>query len=65
MNEERRQAYLNFLLQAILTFLDSTGNPQVVYSLLEANSDKLDDGMVELFQSWTGVYSFIRATSIN
>ncbi len=61
MNEERRQAYLNFLLQAILTFLDSTGNPRVVYSLLEANSDKLDDGMVKLFQSWTGVYSFLRA----
>lgn len=61
MNEERRQVYLNFLLQAILTFLDSTGNPRVVYSLLEANPDKLDDGMVKLFQSWTGVYSFLRA----
>jgi CHAT domain-containing protein len=59
MNEERRQAYLNFLLQLLLAFL--TGNPRAVYSLLEANPDKLDDGMVELFQSWTGVYSFIRA----
>ncbi len=59
MNEERRQTYLNFLLQLLLAFL--TGNSRVVYSLLEANPDKLDDGMVELFQSWTGVYSFIRA----
>ncbi len=59
MNEERRQTYLNFLLQLLPAFL--TGNPQVVYSYLEANLDKLDDGMVELFQSWTGVYSFIRA----
>jgi CHAT domain-containing protein len=61
MNEERRQAYLNFLLQVILTFLDSTGNPRVVYSLLEANPDKLDNGIVELFQSWIGVYSFFQA----
>ena len=61
MNEERRQVYLNFLLQAILTFLDSTGNPRVVYSLLEANPDKLDDGMVELFQRWIGVYAFLQA----
>ncbi|MGB7439517.1 MAG: hypothetical protein WA919_00485 [Coleofasciculaceae cyanobacterium] len=59
MNEERRQTYLNFLLHLIPGFL--TGNPQVVYSLLEANPDKLDDGMVELFQSWTGVYSFLQA----
>lgn len=59
MNEERRQTHLNFLLHLIPTLL--TGNPQVVYSYLEANLDKLDDGMVELFQSWTGVYSFIRA----
>ena len=59
MNEERRQTYLNFLLQLLPAFL--TGNPQVVYSYLEANPDKLDDGMVELFQSWTGVYSFIRS----
>jgi tetratricopeptide (TPR) repeat protein len=61
MNEERRQTYLNFLLQAILAFLDSTGNPRVVYSLLETNPDKLDDGIVELFQSWIGVYSFLQA----
>lgn len=59
MNEERRQTYLNFLLHLIPAFL--TGNPQVVYSYLEDNLDKLDDGMVELFQSWTGVYSFIRS----
>lgn len=59
MNEEHRQTYLNFLLQLLPAFL--TGNPQVVYSYLEDNLDKLDDGMVELFQSWTGVYSFIRA----
>ena len=59
MNEERRQTYLNFLLHLIPAFL--TGNPQVVYSYLENNLDKLDDGMVELFQSWTGVYSFIRS----
>ncbi len=51
MNEERRQTYLNFLLHLIPAFL--TGNPQVVYSYLEDNLDKLDDGMVELFQSWT------------
>lgn len=58
MNEERRQTYLNFLLQLLLAFL--TSNPRVVYSLLEANPDKLNDGMVEIFQSWTGVYSFDR-----
>jgi len=61
MDEQRRQTYLNFLLQAILAFLDSTGNPRVVYSLLETNPDKLDDGIVELFQSWIGVYSFLQA----
>lgn len=61
MNEERRQVYLNFLLQVLLAILNSGGNPRVVYPLLEANPDKLDDGMVELFQSWTGVYPFLRA----
>ncbi|MGB7440245.1 MAG: hypothetical protein WA919_04195, partial [Coleofasciculaceae cyanobacterium] len=64
MNEERRQTYLNFLLQVLPAFLTPaflTGNPQGVYSYLEANSEKLDDEMVELFQSWTGVYSFIRS----
>ncbi len=61
MNQEHRQAYLNFLLQVLLAILYSRGNPQVVYQLLEANLDKLDDGMVELFQSWAGVYPFLGA----
>ena len=61
MNEERRQTYLNLLLQLFQAFL--TGNLRVVYSYLEANPDKLDDEMVELFQSWTGVYSFIQSNS--
>ncbi len=61
MNEERRQTYLNFLLQLLPAFL--TGNPRIFYSTLEANHDKLDEGMVELFQSWTEVYSFMRSNS--
>ena len=51
MNEERRQTYLNFLLQLLPAFFK--GNSQAVYSYLEDNLDQLDDGMVELFQSWT------------
>jgi len=60
MNEQHSQTYLNFLLQVLLTILSSRGNPRVVYLLLEANLDKLDDGMVELFQNWARVYPFLR-----
>lgn len=32
---------------------ESQGNPQIVYSILQANLDKLDDGFVSTLQVWT------------
>jgi tetratricopeptide (TPR) repeat protein len=34
------------------TIVESKGNPQAVYNLLQANRDKLDDNFVEQFRNW-------------
>ncbi len=46
------QEYLQFLLQVLQAIADSDGNPQVVYPLLKANLDKLDDGLTQILQAW-------------
>ncbi|NER97795.1 MAG: tetratricopeptide repeat protein, partial [Symploca sp. SIO1B1] len=46
------QEYLQFLQQVLLAILDSNGNPQVVYPLLQANLDKLDDGLTQIVEAW-------------
>ncbi|MBD2771008.1 CHAT domain-containing protein [Iningainema sp. BLCCT55] len=45
------QDSLNFLLQVLQATAESNGNPQVVYPLLQANIDKLDDNFIQLFQA--------------
>ena len=43
---------LDFLLQVLLTTYISKGNPQVMYPLLQANLNKLDDNFAQVLQSW-------------
>jgi CHAT domain-containing protein len=40
------------LEQMLKTIVESQGNPQAVYNLLQANTDKLDDNFVEPFRNW-------------
>ncbi len=40
------------LQQMLKTIVESQGNPQAVYNLLQANRDKLDDNFVEQFRNW-------------
>ncbi|MEG3836405.1 CHAT domain-containing tetratricopeptide repeat protein [Microcoleus sp. Z1_C3] len=47
--------YLDFWLEALLAIQEYQGDPQVIFPLLEANSDKLDDHFVELPRYWVRV----------
>lgn len=44
---------LNFLLQVLQATAENYSNSQVVYSLLQANLDKLDDNFATVLQKWT------------
>ncbi|WP_293066178.1 MULTISPECIES: tetratricopeptide repeat-containing protein [unclassified Moorena] len=46
------QDYLQFLEQVLQATVDSKGNPKVVYPLLEANLNKLDDNFLDILQTW-------------
>ncbi|NEP22755.1 CHAT domain-containing protein [Moorena sp. SIO3I6] len=43
---------LNFLMEVLRATAKSKGNPQVVYPLLQANLDKLDDYLAVLLRHW-------------
>ena len=43
---------LNFLIKVLQATKKSNGNPQVVYPLLQANLDKLDDNLAVLLRDW-------------
>jgi DNA-binding phage protein len=43
---------LIFLMQVLQATYDSDGGPQVVYPLLQANLDKLDDNFAAVLRSW-------------
>ncbi|MCU0516203.1 MAG: hypothetical protein MUC60_04905, partial [Oscillatoria sp. Prado101] len=47
-----REEYLAFLEEVLQATSDSYGNPEVVYPLLSANRDKLNDTLAELYASW-------------
>jgi CHAT domain-containing protein/TPR repeat protein len=47
------KVYLDFLLEVLQATLDSNGEAQVVYSLLQANLDKLDDNLTQVLHRWT------------
>ncbi|MGL5063905.1 MAG: hypothetical protein ACRC62_28290, partial [Microcoleus sp.] len=52
LSESDFQVYLEFLLQVLQATSDSSGNAQVVYSLLAANTDKIDLTLAEILRLW-------------
>ncbi|NES19741.1 MAG: tetratricopeptide repeat protein [Symploca sp. SIO3E6] len=46
------EEYKQFVLEVLLAIVDSDDNPQVIYPLLQANLDKLDDGLTQILQVW-------------
>ena len=44
--------YLKFLLEVLQATEESDGNQQVVYPLLRANLDKLDNNLTDLLRNW-------------
>jgi CHAT domain-containing protein len=48
MNEQRREDYLNLINELLQATAESNGDAQVVYSLLQANIDKLDDDFARI-----------------
>ena len=44
--------YLSFLMEVLGATLESGGNPQVVYPILQQNFDKLDLNFAQILQSW-------------
>jgi hypothetical protein len=52
LSEEEKQAYFQFLMEVLQATADSSGNPQVVYPLLEKNTDKLDGVLAEILRRW-------------
>jgi hypothetical protein len=50
--EVTAQDYLSFLMEVLQATADSNANPQVVYPLLQANLDKLDDNFIQIFHTW-------------
>jgi CHAT domain-containing protein len=53
LNEADIDTYLPFLLEVLQATAESKGNPQVVYPLLTANTDKLNLTFAQLLQAWT------------
>ncbi|NEO61882.1 MAG: tetratricopeptide repeat protein, partial [Moorea sp. SIO4G2] len=52
MADNTSDAQLDFLLQVLQATADSEGDAQVVYPLLKANIDKLDDRLAEQLRDW-------------
>ncbi|MBS9388858.1 MAG: CHAT domain-containing protein [Dolichospermum sp. WA123] len=52
VNEADIETYRQFLLEVLQATSDSEGNPQVVYPLLAANTDKLNLTFAKLLQAW-------------
>ncbi|MDJ0554737.1 MAG: CHAT domain-containing protein [Microcoleaceae cyanobacterium MO_207.B10] len=44
--------YLNFLKEVLRAIADSNGDPKVIYPLLQANLDKLDDNLAHILGNW-------------
>jgi CHAT domain-containing protein len=52
VHDNTSDAQLNFLIQVLQATHESRGNPQVVYPLLAANTDKLGESLAELLRAW-------------
>ena len=46
------KAYHDFLIEVLQATYASNGNPQVVYAVLQANLDKLNDNFARVLRSW-------------
>jgi len=46
------EEYLQFWMQVLQAMQESGGSPQVVYPLLQANLDKLDNGLTQIVRAW-------------
>jgi hypothetical protein len=46
------EVYLDFLQLILKTVQESDRNPHIVYSLLQANLDKLDEFLAHILQAW-------------
>ncbi|AOW98911.1 hypothetical protein BJP34_05105 [Moorena producens PAL-8-15-08-1] len=46
------QDHLDFLMEVLRGTADSNGDSKVVYPLLEANLDKLDDNFIDILKTW-------------
>ncbi|NEP81183.1 MAG: CHAT domain-containing protein [Okeania sp. SIO3B3] len=44
--------YFNFLMEVLRATAESKGDPEVVYPLLQANLDKLDDNFANILRNW-------------
>ena len=51
-SEEEREARFNFLIEALSATEESNGNPEVVYPLLQAKQEQLDDTFAEMLRRW-------------
>ncbi|MEB3178657.1 MAG: hypothetical protein VKL59_06475, partial [Nostocaceae cyanobacterium] len=52
VDEEGLGERFRFLMEVLQAIIDSRGNPDVIYPLLAANTDKLDDIFAEILQLW-------------
>ncbi|MDJ0616033.1 MAG: CHAT domain-containing protein [Calothrix sp. MO_192.B10] len=52
ITEEDIQTYGQFILEVLRITAESDGDAEVIYPLLAANTDKLDNIFVQLLQSW-------------
>ncbi|WP_293067293.1 CHAT domain-containing protein [Okeania sp. SIO2B3] len=43
---------LDFLIKVLVASADSKGNPKVIYPLLQANLEKLDDNFADVLRQW-------------
>ncbi|WP_293080206.1 CHAT domain-containing protein [Moorena sp. SIO3H5] len=55
MADNTSDAQLDFLLQVLKATAESRSDQQVVYPLLAANTDKLDDRLAELLRAWATI----------
>ncbi|WP_293091240.1 CHAT domain-containing tetratricopeptide repeat protein [Moorena sp. SIOASIH] len=46
------EVYVEFLMEVLQATAESQGNHQVVYPLLQANLDKLDDNLTQILRVW-------------
>ena len=61
-NTTTSEEYLSFLMEVLLAMIESEGNPQVVYPILQQNFDKLDLNFAQTLQTWA-TSTFTEVTS--